>query len=173
MPGFTIHIAIAKQYATKHPKEIRNIEEFIAGSVAPDIVCLENKNINKNMTHYGKWGKGQTQTHLDEFLKDPKVDIKFDYWKGYFIHLLTDHYFYNIFFRKDLEEEQRTNYGFYYDYDCLDKDLIRKYHIEMLENIKKYMNYIEGQPRYLKIDKVIDFIDKIKEKGMIESNFQI
>ena len=28
------------------------------------------------------------------------------------------------------------------------------------------MNYIEGQPRYLKIDKVIDFIDKISNVNL-------
>ena len=29
MPGFTIHIAIAKEYAKKHKNEINSMEEFI------------------------------------------------------------------------------------------------------------------------------------------------
>ena len=47
-----------------------------------------------------------------------------------------------------------------------------------IKNVKKYMNTIEGQTKYLKLNKVIDFIEKmsnfnidqeikiIKEKGM-------
>lgn len=178
MPGFTIHIAVAKEYAKKHPKEIRDVDEFIEGSIAPDNISLENSDIDKSTTHYGKWGKGETQTYIDVFLKDTKVDMKSDYWKGYFMHLLTDHCFYNICFRKELEEEQRTHHGFYYDYDCLNKALLKKYHIEIMENIKKYMNCIEGKTRYLNIDKVIKFIEdmsninleeqveRIKQKGM-------
>ena len=40
MPGFTIHIAIAKEYARKHKEEIRNIDEFIEGTIAPDYVPI-------------------------------------------------------------------------------------------------------------------------------------
>ena len=60
MPGFTIHIAVAKEYAKKHPKEIRDVDEFIKGSIAPDNISLENSDIDKSTTHYGKWGKGET-----------------------------------------------------------------------------------------------------------------
>ena len=36
MPGFVIHIAIAKEYERKHKNEIKNTEEFIKGAIAPD-----------------------------------------------------------------------------------------------------------------------------------------
>ena len=92
MPGLTIHIAIAKEYAKKHEKEIKNIGEFIEGSIAPDYIPIENKNISKSETHYGKWGdwaRDDQIIYLDKFLQDEKVDLSRDYWKGYFIHLRT------------------------------------------------------------------------------------
>ena len=96
MPGFVIHIAIAKEYAKNHNKEIKNVQEFIEGAIAPDYISLTNPNENKNKTHYGQWGDWTShnqQIHLNEFLKDEKVNLNTDYWKGYFIHLLSDYYF--------------------------------------------------------------------------------
>lgn len=181
MPGFTIHIAIAKKYIEKHKTEIRDEEEFIKGVIAPDL----NENLkelpkDKSTTHYGKWGKYEVETHIDEFLKDSKVDISEDFWKGYFLHLLTDHYFYNKYFYQEHQEMMKNNDRFYYDYDCLNKELIEKYKINVLENIKQYMNFYDGEPKYLVKSKVIDFIEQIsniniqdkiqiiKQKGMEE-----
>ncbi len=99
MPGFTIHIAIAKEYVEKHKNEIKNENEFIEGTIAPDL-NEEMTEIakNKSVTHYGKWGKYQVETNIKEFLEDEKVKIDKDYWKGYLLHLIVDHYFYNKFF---------------------------------------------------------------------------
>ena len=44
MPGFTIHIAIAKEYAKKHKKEIINEEEFVEGTISPDYISIINPN---------------------------------------------------------------------------------------------------------------------------------
>ena len=69
MPGFTIHIAIAKQYMKKHPSEIKNEDEFIKGVIAPDMNArLDGPAEDKSENHYGKWGKYEVETHLDEFL---------------------------------------------------------------------------------------------------------
>ena len=166
MPGFTIHIAIAKQYMKKHKEEIKNEEEFIRGSIAPDL----NEEMNgpaedKSKSHFGKWGRYEVVTYLKEFLNDSIVDIQKDYWKGYFIHLLADHYFYNKekFFKKEYNEMKKNNDKFYNDFDCLNKDLLEKYEIQPLENIKKYMGIHEGEPKYLKLDKIINFIEEISD----------
>ena len=169
MPGFTIHIAIAKQYIAKHESEIENEVEFIKGVIAPDM----NKNLDepaedKSKNHYGKWGKYEVETHIDEFLNDFEIDITQDFWKGYFLHLLTDHYFYNKekYFKKEHQEMVRNNDRFYYDYDCLNKYLIEKYEIEIFDNIRKYMNMYEGEPKYLKLDKIINFIEQISNMNI-------
>ena len=46
MPGFTIHIAITKEYVEKHKNEIKNENEFIEGTIAPDL--------NEEMTEIAK-----------------------------------------------------------------------------------------------------------------------
>lgn len=181
MPGFTIHIAIAKEYVKKHKNEIKDEDEFIKGTIAPDL----NKEMteiekDKSTTHYGKWGKHQVETNIKDFLEDEKVKIYKDYWKGYLLHLIVDHYFYNKYFIKEFQKMKQNNDKFYDDYDCLNCKLIKKYNIKLVHNIEKYMYIKENnnKPKYLKEDKVNDFIDKIsnidieekikivKEKGM-------
>jgi len=152
MPGFTIHIAIAKEYAKKHEKEIKNMDEFIEGSIAPDYIPIENKDINKSQTHYGKWGdwaRDDQIIYLDKFLQDEKVDLSRDYWKGYFIHLLTDDYFDRIYFREEAKQAKKNHDTFHTDYDCLNAEMIKRYHLEVMEKIKKYMkrsSFQKNQP---------------------------
>ena len=164
MPGFTIHIAIAKEYAKKHEKEIKNMDEFIEGTIAPDYIPIENKNISKSQTHYGIWGdwtKDNQEIHLDAFLQDEKVDLSREYWKGYFIHLLTDDYFDRIYFRKEAKQAKKNHDTFHNDYDCLNAEMIKRYHVEVMEKIKNYMSQIENEPKYLKLEKMIQFIEEM------------
>jgi len=167
MPGFTIHIAIAKQYIKENKLEIKNEEEFIKGSIVPDLnEELNEITTNKSKTHYGIWIDYDLTTNIDEFLEDSKIDIEQDYWKGYFMHLLADHYFYNKYLEKENKEIEKNNDRFYYDYNCLNKVLIEKYKLHILDNIEKYMNIYEGQPKYLKESKIIDFIEKISSMNI-------
>ena len=164
MPGFTIHIAIGKEYIRKHKGKVQDELKFIKGIIAPDLNEEKNEIAkNKSITHYGNWGKYKVTTNIDEFLKDEKVNIKDDYWKGYLIHLLTDHYFYNKYFKQEYMDMKNNKGKFYYDYDCLNFNLIKKYDIQILDNIKKYMiiNQNDDKPKYLKEDKIINFIDRI------------
>ena len=179
MPGFTIHIAIAKQYIKKHKNEIKSEEDFIKGVIAPDMNSnLDGPAEDKSKNHYGKWGKYEVETHLNEFLNDPGINIEQDYWKGYFLHLLTDHYFYNKerYFKKEHRQVVANNDRLYYDYDCLNKKLVEKYKIDLLEKVKKHMNMYDAKPKYLKEERIIDFIEEIsnmniKDKiGIINEN---
>ena len=43
MPGYVIHLAVAKEYAKKHKKEIENYNKFIDGVIYPDSVTLWSK----------------------------------------------------------------------------------------------------------------------------------
>lgn len=168
MPGFTIHIAVAKEYIKKHKDEIKNEEEFIKGIIDPDYISLKNPLKDKNKTHYGKWGKEETEINMDKFLEDPKTNMNTDYFKGYFLHLLTDHYFYNKYFRKETDEEIKNKDGFYYDYDCLNERILKKYEIVLIEEIKMYMKSIKGTPKYLKPEKVVNFIEEMSNINLKE-----
>lgn len=57
MPGFVIHLAVANGYMNKHKNEIKDENEYIKGVLDPDCITLNNKEISKNITHYGKWGR--------------------------------------------------------------------------------------------------------------------
>jgi len=173
MPGYTIHIAIAKKYIEKHENEIKNAELFIKGVIAPDMnQNLDGPAEDKSVTHYGKWGKYEVTTYINEFLKDEKVHMEQDYWKGYFLHLLTDHYFYNYdkYFKKEHQEVIKNNDRFYYDYDCLNKALIEKYKIIILDNIKEFMNMYDKKQKYLTEEKVIEFIEEISDMNIKEKS---
>lgn len=173
MPGFAIHIAVAKQYIKKHSSQIKDEEEFIKGTIAPDLnQDMTQISTNKNETHYeeGKTNK----VSISNFLKDPKVNIEQDYWKGYLIHLITDDYFYHKYFKKETREIVEKKDSFYYDYDCLNEKILEYYQIEPLEMIKKYINILQANPKYLELDRIISFIeeisnidieDQIKESG--------
>lgn len=176
MPGFTIHIAIAKEYARKHKGEIRNIDEFIEGTIAPDYIPIENKNISKSMTHYGYWGdwtRDDQKIYLEAFLKDSKVDLGIDYWKGYFIHLLADDYFDRIYFRQEAVKAKENNQTFHRDYDCLNAKIVEKYKIKTIEKIQKYMQCIAEKPRYLDMDKILKFIEDISNMNLKEQEIFI
>ena len=169
MPGFTIHIATAKEYIKKHKLEIKNEEEFIKGVIAPDMnEKLDGPAEDKSKNHYGKWGKHEVTTYIDEFLNDPNVDMLQDFWKGYFLHLLADHYFYNKYFYKEHQEIIKNDDRFYFDYDCLNKSLIERYKIDIPDNIKKYMNMYNEKPKYLNESKIIDFIEEISNMNIQE-----
>ena len=165
MPGFVIHLAVGKRYIEKHEKQIKNMEDFLKGLIEPDLYKKQNERKEyKVKTHYSKSENNHTIIDINRFLKDKKVDIKKDYWKGYFIHLITDYYFYNIEFIEECKKAKENNDKFYYDYDCLNKDLISKYNInkyKLAPKIKESISVIDGKPKYLTYNKLVDFIEKI------------
>ncbi len=167
MPGFTIHIAVAKQYIKKHPLQIKNEEEFINGTIAPDLnTDMTQISTNKHKTHYEQ-GEAN-RINISSFLNDSKVDIKQDYWKGYLIHLIVDDYFYNKKFKEETTEMLKNKDSFYYDYDCLNKTLLQYYKIEPLEQTKKYMNILQGKPKYLELERIKKFIEEISNINIEE-----
>lgn len=46
MPGFVIHLAIAKEYLKRYPEDGEDEEEFYRGVIAPDL-------LKKPESHYG------------------------------------------------------------------------------------------------------------------------
>ena len=89
MPGYVIHLAVAKEYLKKSKNRNENEEEFINGVIFPDSVK------DKAITHYGE---KSSKSNLYEFLKDKNVNNSF--YRGYFLHLLTDYLFYNKYVDK-------------------------------------------------------------------------
>lgn len=170
MPGYVIHLAIAKEYINKHKDKIIEENKFFDGVIAPDLIPKLNKNIPKSESHYGKKGFSDIESHLDLFLADSNVDMEKDYYKGYFMHLYTDNEFYLNYFKKEMQEVVNNKDSFYNDYYGLNRYLIEKYSIKKTGNkiIDEYMNFSDSKPRYLNLDKVIKFIDEISDKDLEE-----
>ena len=133
MPGYVIHLATACEYMRKHPNEIINKMEFFEGCIAPDLTTKENKKV----THYGE---GSNTIQLRVYLKNNKIET--DYDKGYFLHLVTDYIFYNKLLKCISKQ-------IYNDYDILNRYLIKKYNVELLDKIKNSVFYISGDTKIL------------------------
>lgn len=152
MPCLAVHLAIAKKYVELHPEE--NEEEFIKGSMAPDIAE------DKNKAHYGSNEKCediieymQKKTDLKAYLNENKLDTSFN--RAYFLHLLADYLFFGKYVTSDLikglktEEVVRRGYN---DYDIITPIIIKKWGLDI--------------PEYLP-DKVKEFLSRNKE-GKLE-----
>ena len=150
MPGYMIHLAIAKEYTKKHKNQIDDYNKFIEGVIYPDSVS------DKSITHYGE---KSSKANLKEFLLEN--DIEDSYNKGYFLHLVTDYLFYNKFldyFSKDI----------YNDYDILNKYLKEKYDVDIPKKVEKNVFYKEGKLKILNLDDTIEFINMVSNYDLHE-----
>ncbi len=150
MPGFIIHLAVANEYMRKNKEEIKDKEQFILGSMTPDFVK------DKSETHYGPQS---SETSLRRYLE--VNEIKSDFDKGYFLHLITDFIFYN-------KVIDTTSMDIYNDYDILNKYLIEKYNVDVPERVKKYAKYKTGKTKILSKENADETIKLASEVDLIE-----
>lgn len=151
MAGYVIHLAIGEEYIRNHKNEIKTYKDFIDGIIFPDSVK------DKSLTHYGP---KSSQVHLDRYLADR--DIKTDYEKGYFLHLVTDYLFYNQFL------ERREKDVLHADYDYTNKAIEEKFNVKIPNYIKDKVFYKEGIPEILNLKKTYDFIEKTAKYSLQE-----
>ena len=149
MPGYVIHIAIAKEYLRKHNQKY-NVE-FILGSVSPDFTN------NKSETHYGK---SPAYTNLARYLKNNKLDTEFN--KGCFLHLVTDYLFYNKYLDK-IEKPQ-----IYYDYDYTNEDIVNKYNLELPEEVSNKLFFKKWTPKILTLELEYKIIEEVSNLDIWE-----
>jgi hypothetical protein len=120
---------------------------LIEGVIFPDSVK------DKSLTHYGP---RSSYSNLKLFLED-KNDMKDDFTRGYFEHLLTDYLFYN----KYIDTFSKAMYD---DYDLLNSYLIEKYNVKLPEKVKKQVFYKkEGMLKILSKELVEKFIKEVSE----------
>ena len=142
MPGYVIHIAIAKEYSKRN--NMKCSDDLIQGTISPDLTD------DKSKTHYGK---SPAYTNLYEFLKVNEINN--DYNLGRFIHLIADYLFYN----KYLTVIKKPD--LYEDYDRTNKYLIDKYKIQIPENISDKVFFMDGELSILSIELIENLIDEI------------
>lgn len=175
MASFSIHLAVGKRYFEKS-NTIKNCKEFYKGVIAPDLVD------DKSTTHYCRVQDENNllvflpeRVRLDKYLKNNSIET--DYQKGVFLHLITDHLFYNNFFDseylKNIHGEEFWK-DLYYSYDITDQYLGDKYQIDytdFLNQVKdsikksKKANNITDEKRnnILPLTKLDNFIEYVSD----------
>lgn len=156
MPGYVIHLAVAKEYIRNF--RVKNEEEFLKGSLAPDLLSTDDK----KETHYTQ--TGSSNVNLKKFIKENKINNC--YMEGYFLHLIVDYLFYNQYFPNHDER-------LYNEYDITNKELIEKYSITIPEEIKECVQFKEGELEILDKEKLFKMISEISKKKLNEYKKEI
>lgn len=174
MPCLAIHLAIAKKYLEKNNYE--NVNEFMLGSIAPDIDMKDiDKFINgvtsdKNSHHFGENYKTsdaieymQKKVNFSNFFASNEIDTSFR--RAYFLHLLADYYFFGKYITYEeiqgLSLEEIVKIGFN-DYDLITPFLINKFDITLPEQLQFLLSRKgEGKLRFLTEEGVLKFIDDV------------
>lgn len=148
MPGYIIHLAIGKVYAQNN--KISDLVSFEKGIIAPDMAK------DKAKSHYGPY---TSKPGLDRYIQNNK-NIN-SYQEGYFLHLVTDHLFYNKFLKD-------WNPVIYEDYDKLNNRIMHKYGIVMPEEIQDTVKFKQGELSFLKEEELYQFINSVGKLNIRE-----
>ena len=180
MPSFQIHLAIAKRYIDKH--EIQDKDAFFDGSLVPDFVRPKEKSHYASETHKeGLVEHLKAKVDLNRFLREN--EIKTDYDKGVFLHLLADKIFFTEFFDeeilKSIDRHEFTK-NLYSSYNNSNAYLQEKYQVkikkELEERMKqdieqsrkeKKMSHEEGK-NIIPLDKLDAFIERLSDVNIEE-----
>ena len=180
MASTIIHMAVANEI-NKRIK--RKNPEYLIGSIAPDIGKIVG--IDKDITHFQTNGIGYP--NLDLFLSKYEKDLNNDFVMGYYIHLLTDYFWFKYFYTEivndntitkldgskiKLSQEEIDNL-IYNDYTNLNVQVIEKYNL----NLKIFYNEIPNIESTIeeipmdKIDKLIEKMGIIIENSTNDKNY--
>jgi len=142
MPGYVIHLAIAKEYMKNN--KVENESEFFKGVIAVDMLKTFN-------SHYGI---KENKFDIEGFKRD--IDFSSSYGKGYFLHLISDYIFYYNFY-PDLTKEIRN------DYDILNEYLIKKYDVNIPIELESIVKFKKGIPTFINEVSICEFIDSVSK----------
>lgn len=173
MASALIHIAVANE-VNKRLK--RQESEYLIGSIAPDIAKIVG--IDRNVTHFQKTKKDFPDT--DKFLNKYKKNTDNDFVMGYYIHLLTDYFWFKYFFSEIVNENTITKLNgdrvklsneeltklIYDDYTNLNLKLIEEYNLD-LKIFYNEIPFIEDIIQEIPVNRLNELIDKM---GVIIEN---
>lgn len=179
MASAIIHLCIAKE-VNKYLK--MNEYDLLLGSIAPDISKQVGE--TKEISHFLDHTNEDDIPNINRFLEKYRKDLHNPFTMGYFIHLLTDKYWFRDYVYQYIERYTHDNVKkkvtytavrdlIYNDYTNLNTDLIDKY---MLPLDIFYEEFREPQTliREIPVDKLDILIDKmglIIEESKKEKNF--
>lgn len=185
MASFHIHLAIAKRYIEKN--NVEDEKSFYNGTIEPDLEEYENilhyTDKNRNKENIFQYLKGKAL--LPNFLTEN--DINNDYYRGVFLHLVTDYLFFNDFFETNYLATISYNdfvKDLYYSYNLVNQYLRDKYSIDLSDlkdklynNIKKdrkEKGTIESKGKnILDINKLDNFIERVSSINLEEYKLKL
>ena len=137
MASAVIHLCVAKE-VNKYLKMDENM--LLLGSIAPDLAKQINQ--TKEISHFLDHTNEDDIPNIDLFLAKYKAELTNPFEMGYFIHLLTDKYWFRdyVYMYLDRFSKSKTKKGITYtalrdliynDYTNLNIDLIDKYNLSL------------------------------------------
>lgn len=152
MAGYVIHIAIGNAILDNNKGLIKDYKSYLQGLIGPDYE--KHRLMGKGVPKRVAW----TLMHKMDMNRD--FSQLTDYEKGYFIHLLTDEYFYKKY----------NNYNsvgaLYEDYNKTNRDIMAKYNVNLPNEIVSDVEFVDGEPKILKLDGLVDFIEYVASLDM-------
>lgn len=160
MPSMVIHLAVGNEYAKKF--KIDDFKEFRNGILTPDILGMKSK-ADKIKAHYSdlplegasKYQSCYDKVNLLNYLKANQVQT--DYDKGYFLHLITDYYFFGYQILQKPNFEQMLLEELYPDYEKIAAEIKQKYNVDDSDT-PWFELYQTGKPTILNMKDVYDLI---------------
>ena len=139
MAGLMIHLAVANVVYDNNKELIKDKKDFIDGVNAPDILKVKYA--------FEGYADPREESHKMNLCKNFETLSGFEL--GYFVHIITDHYFYKIF---------PFNENFYHDYDSTNKYFMEKYNIKIPKASLKGIPFKDEELIVLNIDELDKFI---------------
>lgn len=173
MASLLMHMAVGEVYLKYY--QVADKESFMRGVQEPDLIGRQGYR-EKGLSHFSEILDQSLETSI-EIAKRTKVnlynylharEINSDFELGYFLHLVTDYYFFNYVidasdFHNDVTEYKRI----YADYGKLAKAIKDKYSVDNSNN--PWDNcYLDGEPEILTLEGACDFIEQCGKIDLYE-----
>ncbi len=166
MPSMAVHLAVANEFL-KYNK-INDKKSFRQGVLEPDILGLKSQE-EKEKAHYTEpqtpnmtlKKRLETKVNLVNYFNDRKIDSDFEV--GYYLHLLTDYYFFSYFLfapnHKKIKTKKVNMRELYNDYEKIAKDMEQIFGVDNSSTPWAGL-YQEGEPTFFTKQEICDFVEK-------------
>lgn len=172
MASAVIHLCVAKKV---NEKLKMNERELLLGSIAPDLSKQVGE--EKNKSHFLKGKEEDSEVNIKAFLDLYKSELNKPFEMGYFIHLLTDKYWFLDYVYDFIDNYAEKELGkkvtytelkdlIYKDYSNINTELIDHYNIS-LDLFYQELDYLKSIIKEIPVDRLDLIVEKM---GIIITN---
>lgn len=182
MASIVIHMCVASEISKKI--ELKNYDEFLLGSIAPDISRVVGW--SRDLSHF-IYSKQSIYPDINKFLEKYGNKLDSDFMLGYFVHLYTDYLWFKYFLRDikykglitlmdgtKIEYDENTFVKYLYnDYTNLNVKLIDEYNLDLslLYNPVKIPNVEMDEIPIDRLQELLDAFSVIIENSKIKKKY--